>query len=122
MESRLEEKGRSSAILAVGLSAGVLGVAAGLLAIFVGGAGLLITAEAGEIIWLGMVAVVLGITGSVGALTASSNPRLSAVVMTISGLGGFFAVTVFWFLPGILFLLGAWLAWSSRQRRRPARA
>ena len=123
MGSILQEKGKSTVALSLGIAGAILGIAAGVLAMLIGGAGLLFTTDAAEILWLGMVAVILGITGGVGGLTAKSNPRLSTVVMGIAGIGGFFAVTIFWIIPGVLFLLGAYIAWSSHTRReRPVTA
>ena len=115
---------KSNAALTLSILGAVVGVGAGILVMLVGGAGLLFAAEALRVVWLGAIAIVLSLLGIVGGGLTSDNPELATILLVIVGLGGFVALSVFWLLPGALFLIGAYAAWSSRsgQRRRTAPA
>jgi hypothetical protein len=56
-------------------------------------------------------ALVLGIIG--GALS-NRNPKVAAILQAITGLLGFIAISLFWILAGVLLLVGALMAFLSR--------
>lgn len=121
MSAELETKGRTRLARILGILGGVLGIAAGFIAIFVGGAGMLLAAQMESVLWLGSIGAVLGAVGIFGGSIATSNPPLAIALMIIAGLGGFVAVSLFWLLPGALLLIGALMAWSAQTKRGPAR-
>jgi hypothetical protein len=59
---------------------------------------------------LGLVLVILCLLGVGGGIFGFFNPPVGALMMVISGIGGFFIANIFWGLSGILLLLGAVLA------------
>ncbi len=111
----IKEKGQASIGLTVGVVGAILGVLAGIVVMFVGGAGLLIAPEGGgAVLGLGSVTVVLAIAGGVGAMLTSKYPQVATFVMAITGFAGFVSATVFWIVPGVLLIAGAVFAWMSR--------
>jgi len=118
----IKEKGQASIGLTLGVVGAVLGVAAGIVVMFVGGAGLLIAPEGGgAVLGLGAVTVVLAIAGGVGAMLTSKYPEVATFVMAITGVGGFVSATVFWIVPGVLLIAGGVFAWTSRPDYQAAR-
>lgn len=109
------EEGKTKVALGLGIIGGVLGVVAGLFVMLLGGAGMLLAPEGGgAVAGLGAAAVGLGIAGAVGGAVTEDAPEVAAVVMGVAAIGGFFAATVFWLLPGVLLIAGAVFAWQSR--------
>lgn len=121
MNAELETEGKTRLAQVLGIVGGVLGIAAGFVAMLVGGAGLLLAADTASVIWLGSLGAVLGAVGIFGASITKSNPAMAIALMIVAGLGGFVAVSIFWLLPGVLLLVGALVEWNAQSKRGPAR-
>ncbi len=121
MSAEFSTTGRTNLARVLGIVGGILGVAAGFIAMLMGGAGVLLAAETESVIWLGSIGAVLGAVGIFGGSIATSNTSMAIALLIIAGLGGFVAVSLFWLLPGALLLVAALMAWSVYTKRGPAR-
>lgn len=114
-------KGMSTAALVLGIVGGVFGILAGLLAMMVGGIGSAFDAEgSGSIVGLGFAAIMLGVLGIIGGALSNRNPKVASILQGIAGFLGFIAISLFWLLAGVLLLVGALLAFLSRNSSRTA--
>lgn len=100
-----------TASLVLGIIGGVFGIIAGLLAMTIGGAGVVFDAEdAGLIVGLGFAAVFIAVIGIVGGALALRYPLAAAILQLIAAVLGFVAIYLFWIFSGILLFIGALLA------------
>lgn len=105
---------KMSSAVTLGFIGGVFGVVTGFLAMFFGGFGMLFDVTGGiAVVGLGLVAVACGLAGVVGGVLLTSRPALGTWLMAVAGIAGFFAVTVFWVLPGLLLLGAAFIAYRA---------
>ncbi|WP_311543651.1 hypothetical protein [Streptomonospora wellingtoniae] len=109
--------------LVLGIVGGVFGIISALLALLAGGLGAAFEAEgSGEVVGLGFAAVFIGVVGIVGGALARGASKTAALLLLLSGLGGFIAVSMAWLVAGPLLIIGAFLAWFGRRKMRAARA
>lgn len=107
------------AALVFGILGGLVGLVAAFFALGVGGLAAAFAAEgAGTVISGGLIAIVLAALGIVGGALALNRPGASAVLQLIAGLGGLFAIGLFWIPSAALFGLGALTAALERRSRR----
>jgi hypothetical protein len=106
-----------TASLVLGITGGVFGILAGLLAMMVGGIGSAFEAEgAGSIAGLGFAAILLGVLGIIGGALSHRSPGKASLLQALAGVFGFIAVSLFWVLAGVLLLVGALIAFLARNR------
>ncbi len=111
------QDGKLTAAMVLAIVGGVLGLFAGLFAIFVGGVGTALEVDdAGLTGGLGVGAFALAVAGIVGGALARSRPVASTVLTGVAGVLGFVAVSAFWLLSGPLLILAAILTWVGRPR------
>lgn len=105
-----------TAAMVLGIIGGVFGILAGLLAMVVGGAGAALNAEGGgTVTGLGFAAVFIAVAAIVGAALANKSPMASWILLLLTGIAGFIAVSAFWIISGILLLVGALLEFIARK-------
>ena len=108
-----------------GIVGGVLGVIFSLLFIFFGGPVVAIFDKpAGlAVATLGICAFFIAVVGIAGGALANTNPKLSSIFLLLCGALGFWAIGIFWALPGVLFFSGSILEYISEEREeKPNRA
>lgn len=116
-----EPSGKLTASMVLGITGGVIGIFAALIAMFIGGVGAAFAAEGGgTIIGLGFAAVFIAVLGIVGGAMARSKPKPAAIMQLLAGFGGFIAVSAAWLISGPLLLVGSALAWAGRPKPMPA--
>lgn len=97
-------------MFAMGLIAGIFGIIASIIAIFVGGVDAAFSdSGTSSIIGLGISAMLFSILGIVGAAMAKPKPKLAGILMIISGIAGFISISMFYILSGILFIIGGFM-------------
>ncbi len=116
-----EEKITTSTAVTLGFIGGVFGIVTGFLAMFFGGFGMLIEPVGGaQVVGMGFFAVACGLIGVVGGVVMTSRPNLAVVLLAVGGVGGFFAVTLFWILPGLLMIVAAVMGYRVNRVEVPA--
>lgn len=110
--------------LVLGIIGGVFGIFAALFALAVGGISSAANVKGGgQVVALGYAAFFVSIAAIVGGALAPRKPRAAALLLLLTGIGGFICVSAFWLLSGPLLLVGALLAFLSRERAEtPQRA
>jgi hypothetical protein len=118
--------------MALGLTGGIIGLIAAVLALTVGGIGSALqgadtTATTANQVNFGMVTaggwIALGasIVGIIGGALAMGRPVAGAILMLAAAIAGFIGVSLFYVISGPLLLVGAVLAFvGSRNPRVPA--
>jgi hypothetical protein len=110
-QPRQQSTGMKWAAAILGILGGVAGAIGAVVAIVVGGIGSAFGAEGAESISaLGIAALVLAIAGTVGGAIAVPKPKIAAVLMLISGIGGIIAVFAAYVFGGALLIIGGVLA------------
>lgn len=105
-----------TASLVLGIIGGVCGIIAGLLGMMFGGLGMATEqAGAGGITRRAFLAVFVAIMGIVGGAVALRYPKAAAILQLIACVVGFILAGLFWIFSGLLFLLGAALAFFGRR-------
>ncbi|WP_148046313.1 hypothetical protein [Halostreptopolyspora alba] len=74
------------------------------------------TEDGGTVVWLGFTAVFIGVAGIVGGALARGSPRAAALILPLTGVLGFVAISFGWLLAGPTLIVGAVLAWFGRTR------
>ena len=83
----------------------------------IGGIGSAFAAEgSGSVVWLGFAAILLGVLGIIGGALSNRSPGKASLLQALAGFFGFIAVSLFWVLAGVLLLIGALMAFLSRDR------
>lgn len=94
-------------MFAMGLTGGIFGIIAGILAIFIGGVGSALGASGAESVGtLGTLAIFFSILGIIGAAMSKAKPKLAGIFMVIAGIGGFISVSMFYILSAVLLIVG----------------
>ncbi|MBC7343079.1 MAG: hypothetical protein H5U02_11685 [Clostridia bacterium] len=97
--------------LILGILGGLAGLVGGSMALFAGGIGSAFNAPGAETVaGLGFAAIPLAILGIVGGALAIGKPKLAAILMIISAIGGVIAISAFYSVAAILLGVGALLA------------
>lgn len=113
------------AALVLGIAGGVFGVLAGLFGVVFGGIGSIFDADDyAFILFGGLVAIVIGVTGIIGGALSGRNPGASAVLQFGTGVIGFFTVGWFWTIAALLLLPGsvcAYICWFRQRKQRQSR-
>jgi len=101
--------------MVLGIIGGIFGILVGIFVVLVGGVGgALGVAGAKTVVGQGLGAIILAIIGLIGGAIVKGKPKLAGWMMILSGVLGFIAVSVFWFISGILLIVGGILALRSR--------
>ncbi|GGE83651.1 DUF4064 domain-containing protein [Priestia taiwanensis] len=91
----------------LGLIGGIFGIIFAFVALMIGGLGAVLEANgADSVIGLGWGAVALSVLGIVGSAKVKSNAKTGGIMMTIAAVGGFICISMLYFLPGVLLLIG----------------
>ncbi len=111
------------AALICGLSGGIIGIVAAIMALGIGGLAEAFEAEgAGLVVGGGVAALVCAVAAIVGGALALSRPGISAVLQLLAAVVGFIAIFLFWLPSLILLLIGALFALLGRRSPSPASA
>ncbi|MBU0478161.1 hypothetical protein KKC91_06305 [bacterium] len=95
------------AALILGILGGLAGIVGAIMALLAGGVGAALEAEgASTIVTLGWVAFPLALLGIVGGSLAIAKPKVAGILMLISGIGGFVAVSMGYIIAGPLLIIG----------------
>lgn len=106
------------AALIIGIFGALAGFIGALFALLVGGVGAAFELEeAGTVVGLGLAAIGLSVVGLVGAALSIAKPRVAAVLMLVSAIGGLIAVSVAYVLGTILLIIAAVFAFFGRKQR-----
>jgi hypothetical protein len=102
--------------LVLGIIGGVFGIFAALFALAVGGISSAANVNGGgQVVALGYTAFFVSIAAIVGGALAPKKPKAAAILLLLTGAGGFVCVSAFWLLSGPLLLVGALLAFLGRR-------
>ncbi len=100
-----------TAALVLGILGGIGGFAGAIFVLFVGGIGGAFGAEGAEtIVGLGWAAIPISIMGIVGGAISQAKPKGAGILMLISGVGGFIAISAGYLFGGPLLIVGGILA------------
>lgn len=100
-----------TAALILGIIGGIGGFVGALFALVVGGIGGVFGAEGAQTVtYLGWVAIPLSIMGIVGGAISRAKPRGAGILMLVSGIGGFIAISGGYLFGGPLLIVGGILA------------
>jgi|GEM_PF-2209901 len=115
--------------LALGLTGGIIGLIAAVVALAIGGiGGALSTGSAdattqqtfGMVVVGGWIALGASIVGIVGGALAMAKPVIGGVLMLVAAIAGFIGISLFYVISGPLLLVGAILAFVGSRRPRPS--
>jgi hypothetical protein len=99
------------AALVLGILGGVGGFVGAIFALVVGGLGAVFGAKgAGTVIGGGWAAIPLALIGIIGGALAMAKPTAAGILMLISGIGGFIAISAGYLFGGPLLIAGGILA------------
>jgi hypothetical protein len=87
-------------------------VTGGIVGVILSGLGVSYTPMASS---LGSIAVILGIFGIVGGAIVDKNKNVAGGLMLACSIIGFIALSVFWFVPGLLLLIGGLLTFLTKE-------
>lgn len=97
--------------LVLGIIGGFFGLLGGIAAIFIGSFGEAFNfAGYSDIMFLGTLAIIVSITGIIGAVLVKNKPKLGGILMILSGIIGFISIFVFYIIGGFFLALGGILA------------
>lgn len=104
------------AALVLGIVGGIGGFIAAIVVLVVGGLGSAFGAQGAQtIIGLGWAAIPLSLIGIVGGALALAKPRAAGILMLISGVGGFIAISAGYLFGGPLLIVGGILALAAKK-------
>ncbi len=99
----------------LGIVGGVLGIVMSILVLIVGGIGSAANANWGGLVVIaGLLALGLSVLGIIGGVLVDTNPTTGALLLGIAGVGGFICIQWGFILSGPFLLVGAVLAYMSR--------
>ena len=105
-------------MFAMGLIAGIFGIIASILAMFIGGIDAAFSdSGTSQITGLAIAALLFSILGIVGSAFAKSKPKLSGWLMLISGIAGFVSISMFYILSGVLFIIAGFMGILTKKKR-----
>ena len=97
--------------LVLGIIGGFFGLVGGIAALFIGSFGEAFNfAGYSDIMILGTLAIVVSITGIIGAILVKKKPKLGGILMILSGIIGFISIFVFYIIGGFFLVIGGILA------------
>ncbi|MFH1142001.1 MAG: hypothetical protein V1724_10195 [Chloroflexota bacterium] len=109
------------AALVIGIIGAMAGFIGGLIALVAGGiAGAFGAESAGTVEGLGLAGIGFSVVGLVGAALAIAKPKVAAILMVISAVGGIISIFVAYILAALLLGIAALLAFLGRNKRVPA--
>lgn len=104
--------------MVLGIIGGLAGIAGAFFALLVGGLGTAFGAEAARtVVSLGWVAIPLSLLGIVAGAMARAKPTAAGILMLISGIGGFIAISMGYIIAGPLLIIGGIFALIGRKER-----
>jgi hypothetical protein len=102
--------------MVLGIIGGVFGFFAALFALAVGGISSAANVSGGgRVVALGYAAFFVSVMAIVGGALAPKMPKAAAILLLLTGVGGFVCVSAFWLLSGPLLIVGALLAFLGRK-------
>lgn len=101
-------------MFAMGLIAGIFGIIASIIALFVGEIDAAFGGKSG-ITGLGISALIFSVLGIVGAAMSKAKPKIAGILMIISGVAGFISIFMFYILSGILFVIAGFMGIISKK-------
>ena len=97
--------------LVFGIIGGFFGLVGGIAAVMVGSFGQAFNFDGYSVIVIsGVVAIIVSITGIIGAILVRNNRKLGGLLMILSGIIGFICIFMFYILGGFFLVLGGVLA------------
>ncbi|WP_237690877.1 DUF4064 domain-containing protein [Paenibacillus caui] len=101
----------------MGLVAGIFGIIAAIIAMFVGSIDAAFS-ETGtsSITGLAISALIFSILGIVGAAFSKAKPKLAGWFMLVSGVAGFISISFFYILSGVLFVVAGFMGILSKKK------
>lgn len=97
--------------LFLGIIGGFFGLLGGIAALMIGSFGEAFNfAGYSDIMLLGTLAIVVSITGIIGAVLVKNKPKLGGILMILSGIIGFISIFVFYIIGGFFLVLAGILA------------
>ncbi len=109
------------AALVVGIIGAMAGFIGGVIALVAGGIGGAFGAEsAGTVAGLGLAGIGFSVVGLVGAALAIAKPKIAAILMVISAVGGTISISAAYILAALLLAIAALFAFLGRKDRVPA--
>jgi len=117
-EKEKRGSGMRTGAMVLGIIGGLAGIAGAFFALLVGGLGKAFgAAEAQTVIGLGWAAIPLSLLGIVGGAMAKAKPTAAGILMLISGIGGFIAISMGYIIAGPLLVIGGVFALIGRKER-----
>lgn len=113
--------------LALGLTGGIIGLIAAVLALTVGGIGQAFESNSsaaatnvnfGLVVIGGWIALGASIVGIVGGALAMGRPSAGGILMLLAAIAGFIGISVLYVISGPLLLIGAVLAFAASRKPR----
>ncbi|WP_411552178.1 DUF4064 domain-containing protein [Paenibacillus lautus] len=103
-------------MFAMGLIAGIFGIIASIIALFIGGVDAAFSdSGSSSITGLAISAMLFSILGIIGAAMAKAKPKVAGVIMLVSGIAGFISISMFYILSGVLFIIGGFMGILSKK-------
>jgi hypothetical protein len=112
--------------LALGLTGGIVGLIAAVIALAIGGLGGALSSSTdassqqtfGMVVVGGWIALGASIVGIIGGALAMGKPVVGGVLMVVAGIAGFIGISLFYVISGPLLLIGGILAFVATRRPR----
>ncbi|MUG68849.1 DUF4064 domain-containing protein [Paenibacillus campinasensis] len=103
-------------MFAMGLIAGIFGIIASIIALFIGGVDAAFSADGtSSITGLAISAMLFSILGIVGAAMAKAKPKVAGILMVVSGVAGLISISMFYILSAVLFVIGGFMGILSKK-------
>ena len=103
--------------LVLGIVGGIGAFIGAIIVLAIGGLGNAFHAEgAGEIIGLGWAAVPFALIGIIGGALAISKPKVAGILMLVSAVGGFIAISAGYLFGGPLLIVGGIISLVAKQK------
>jgi len=119
MPEEIEVKISRTAETILGVLGGVFGLGGAIFAFFIGGvAGILGSPDASTVAGASLGAIFLSILGIVGGSIASRSAKTAGILMLLSGIGGFIAISFAFIIAGPLLIIGGILALTRKPKEK----
>lgn len=105
-------------MFAMGLIAGICGIIAALISMFIGGVAEAFGGNGSQIGGLGIGALLFSILGIIGAVMIKSKPKLAGAFMLVAGIGGLICISFFYILSAILFVIPGFVGLFAKKQSK----
>lgn len=103
-------------MFAMGLIAGIFGIIASIIALFIGGVDAAFSdSGSSSITGLAISAMLFSILGIIGAAMAKAKPKVAGIIMLVSGIAGLISISMFYILSAVLFVVGGFMGILSKK-------